>query len=423
MARLARILTSIVPHSLNQRDNKSPAGKSRYTQCICTILVVYVLLPTIDVRAAETKQANAALLYYQAMLLCPDLDSVSGKMIDVVFGPINMENTKITGSIEQVRGYVKDHKAAIQIAEIASNISHCDWALPYAPYGGRSAQEIKVSRQAKALAFLICAEARVFAAEGDYKAGFARCFMLCRIARHFAQWQGTPLPTVLEGSALRCIRQILHEIPPDVDTLRWLSDQFAAKPPVMATLSTQIEQDFEYLFSELRERLLEKTPNEKRNNGDDKLNNEQINDFIQQTTVEFLNPAFEALTADIPDVSKYERITSLVDEFNKRHTPIPVFAVSTSAHVNRVLTLYGNDVSYRTFENALKAAIEIYLLRAKTGSLPEAIPEGLPKDAYSGYDFEYEITNEGFLLRCRTYGLVTGKTRCFAYKVRGKEGR
>jgi hypothetical protein len=36
-----------------------------------------------------------------------------------------------------------------------------------------------------------------------------------------------------------------------------------------------------------------------------------------------------------------------------------------------------------------------------TGGIKGGIPEGLPKDPYSGKDFEYQRTEKGFVLRCR----------------------
>ena len=36
---------------------------------------------------------------------------------------------------------------------------------------------------------------------------------------------------------------------------------------------------------------------------------------------------------------------------------------------------------------------------AETGALPEALPDHMPKDPFSGRDFEYEVTADGFLLR------------------------
>jgi len=51
--------------------------------------------------------------------------------------------------------------------------------------------------------------------------------------------------------------------------------------------------------------------------------------------------------------------------------------------------------------NAIRTAIEIYLMKTETGQLPEMLPANLPKDPFSGQDFEYEATEEGFVFRCR----------------------
>ena len=51
--------------------------------------------------------------------------------------------------------------------------------------------------------------------------------------------------------------------------------------------------------------------------------------------------------------------------------------------------------------NATRVALEIYLVKAETGQLPEVLPSNLPKDPFSSQDFEYETTSQGFVLRCR----------------------
>jgi hypothetical protein len=51
--------------------------------------------------------------------------------------------------------------------------------------------------------------------------------------------------------------------------------------------------------------------------------------------------------------------------------------------------------------HAVQAAIPVYRVKATTGQLPRELPGGLPKDPYSGEDFEYRVTDEGFSLACR----------------------
>ena len=71
-------------------------------------------------------------------------------------------------------------------------------------------------------------------------------------------------------------------------------------------------------------------------------------------------------------------------------------------YADAVLGFYRIQTTHKTHQNALRTAIEIYLIKADTGQLPETLPEGLPKDLFSGKDFDYERTNGGFILRCRS---------------------
>jgi hypothetical protein len=46
----------------------------------------------------------------------------------------------------------------------------------------------------------------------------------------------------------------------------------------------------------------------------------------------------------------------------------------------------------------------------------DALPAGLPKDAFSGKDFKYEKTKDGFVLRCR--GRDLGKDKLYQYEFK-----
>jgi len=45
-------------------------------------------------------------------------------------------------------------------------------------------------------------------------------------------------------------------------------------------------------------------------------------------------------------------------------------------------------------------------------------PEGLPKDLFSGKDFRYEKTADGFTLRCRGKDLDKNETYQYEFKVK-----
>lgn len=73
---------------------------------------------------------------------------------------------------------------------------------------------------------------------------------------------------------------------------------------------------------------------------------------------------------------------------------------------------------------AVQAAIAVYLIKAKTGQLPQTLPADLPKDPYSGNDFEYQVTERGFILRCRAvFGGQTlhGELPQFEFQVTKRE--
>ena len=82
----------------------------------------------------------------------------------------------------------------------------------------------------------------------------------------------------------------------------------------------------------------------------------------------------------------------------------------------------GSTLSARTSldacANATKAGVEICLQRAETGRFPEVLPEGLPKDPFSGQDFQYERTRTGFILRCRGKDLSKDKTYEYTFPVK-----
>jgi hypothetical protein len=52
--------------------------------------------------------------------------------------------------------------------------------------------------------------------------------------------------------------------------------------------------------------------------------------------------------------------------------------------------------------NALKTAVEIYLVQAKTGKLPDKLPANAINDLYTDKAMVYEITDKGFSLRCQS---------------------
>ena len=61
---------------------------------------------------------------------------------------------------------------------------------------------------------------------------------------------------------------------------------------------------------------------------------------------------------------------------------------------------YAIHTKTKTQLHAMLAAVKLYQSFAQTGQLPQTLPQDCPMDLFGGKPFEYEISNEGFALRC-----------------------
>jgi len=97
------------------------------------------------------------------------------------------------------------------------------------------------------------------------------------------------------------------------------------------------------------------------------------------------------------------------------------YAIETSTFGlswNQISNLIESEMGRHTAQiNCTKAAVELYLIMAKTGQLPKDLPDYLPKDPYTGRDFLYEITDDGFILGCQSVIFPKGKER-FTFHIR-----
>lgn len=82
---------------------------------------------------------------------------------------------------------------------------------------------------------------------------------------------------------------------------------------------------------------------------------------------------------------------------------------------------YPFQIGHLAHINGIKVALEVYLNVAKTGQLPEKLPDHLPKDPFTSRDFVYEITDEGFALRCQGEDFQERGKQVLEFKIKSKE--
>ena len=363
-------------------------------KAICSICVILVLW-TLGVNAATLPPDpdNAALLYYQAFLLRPEPDDGTWWSINEVLRGADPNDT--------LREYLNlpDCRRTIEFAEAAAQLPQCNWGIRYSQ-GIRA--PLPQFLHFRSLSYLIYADARVLAADGDYRAALGRCLTTRRIAGHVGDdtllFYLTSLS--IDGLAHRCTQDILGLMPTDVEILTWLRSQLIIVRDFIPSLARTLEMDLELSIQSLRtnpddlvwlrEQLAEKADDENTRDEILGLTDEELIVLFREFYEDFFNTVFHVMDSEMAHEEKsleIQRLSKIMED---------EYAGYSYVGTGRIAEHYNLKVRNDAQFNALKAAIEIYLTKAETGQLPETLPDGLPKDPYSGQDFDYEITEEGF---------------------------
>jgi hypothetical protein len=120
---------------------------------------------------------------------------------------------------------------------------------------------------------------------------------------------------------------------------------------------------------------------------------------------------------DLPYPQGYAKLKKLDEGLSKE------FNKNTDATLTTVFgptwqRIYTISIRLNTHSNAIKTAIEIYLIKAKTGKLPDTLPAGLPGDLFSSKSFLYEKTIDGFILRRQGKELSRDEVYKYEFKVK-----
>jgi len=352
---------------------------------------------------------NAALLYYQAILTRPKPDETTFWLIDKVLRGADPN--------EQVREYLHLQmcRQTIELAVAATQIPQCNWGIKYSRGLDISPGVILELRQ---LCSLLEVSARILAADGKPRAALERCLAIRRFAAHIGTTSLTfGTSQFLNTRALICIRQVLGSMPLDTDTLTWLQDQLrnVQGTPWSPARKLEFARD---LFLQLYRTDLESLafwigPDA------EAIKNESAREELlgraRQLCDKVLESAVRIIGSDMLYEEKCRELKKLEDAEVQAQSSDDVAPLLDPARW--AMAYYIIMVRNAAYLNATRAAIDIYIIRAKTGQLPQTLPDGLPKDPYSGKDFEYEITKDGFTLRCRVKPVDSSEVRQFPFKV------
>jgi len=362
---------------------------------------------------------NAALLYYQAYIAYEKTDDTMQAMVS------DLSKGKIEPN-ERIRKYIENCREAIDNAVAASEIPNCNWGLRYSKAFDMSLSHLAQTRK---LVFIIGSEIRILAADGDYQKALNRCLTLHKMSKHMGD---ETIISFLVAMAIgkmadNQIQFLLGEMPQDPKTLTWLKSQLAIidSKPLSSRGTTEYERELslEHMQLDKLKQLIEIV------NGEpikpDSKEAEQLRN-VDQATID-KNRAYyikhmDTLQTILSSPMNYEKVYTGLKKLNEQPKK-DVAENNTDAYITSIVSpaferIVSVETRDKTFNNAVRAAVEIYIQKAKTGQLPETLPEGLPKDLFSGKDFRYEKTANGFTLRCRSKDLDKNETYKYEFKVK-----
>jgi len=355
---------------------------------------------------------NAALLYYQAFISLADLDKQGRDHIgDVATGG--------TAASDKTRQYVEDCAAAIDFADGARTLEKCDWGFRYSQgFEGR----MPYLAQMRFLAFVLLADARVRALDGDGKGAFERGLQMKTFARHLGD---DTLIAYLVGVAVQRegherMNEIIGQAAKDAELLRWMQKELATSGDLSLTPVKSLKIEME-----IAEDLLQVSKRDKLVAALKTVENQDVAKFYEsadeatlakarQSYSRFLTSALATLRAAKPYEQAHLELANLTKTVDANDPSLAIAKFITPA--------LGSILSAKTVieadANATKAGVGVCLQYARAGRLPEVLPAGLPKDPFSGQDFQYERTPAGFILRCRGKDLAKDKTYEYAFTMK-----
>ena len=355
---------------------------------------------------------NAALLYYQAFLLSAQLEAPQEEAI----GKYARGQCELT---DEIREAVEQCRTAIDYAVAASRLRECNWGFRFSLGFNASMPHLA---QVRLLSRAVLAEARIRAADGAWREAFERCLVVKRMGYHVGDDTliSMLVAMAVDGSANARIRDFLGQMPKDAETLQWLKAELAMLsgrlPSTRRPMEYEMAVSMDIMRPEKRDVLVEVFKG---------TGTEITPEQVAKMDEEFLAKNRESYAKVITSMAgvlagpgayeqRYRKLKQLADEMDESDESTVLARALTPGFAS----VFNRLVLAETEANVTRAAVDVYLARAESGRLPRTLPAGLPDDGFSGRDFAYERTDDGFVLRCQTKDLHKDTVHEYAFAAK-----
>ena len=225
----------------------------------------------------------------------------------------------------------------------------------------------------------------------------------------------------------KCVQFILSKMPQDLETLTCLKNKLAvieSFPQFKSCMDYELGLANSYMQMENKDKIISLIRMEIEYGGYDILKSmiedlcDADQEYFDKALVYHEAVKSNVLSAlDLPYPQAYDRLIETVKKPQEDLESGMNEAVLTAMHTPALAKAYTLGIRGKTNFNAVRVALEIYIIKAETGKLPDTIGAGLPKDLFSGKDFEYEKTADGFILRCQGKELPKDRLHEWEFKV------
>jgi hypothetical protein len=200
----------------------------------------------------------------------------------------------------------------------------------------------------------------------------------------------------------KCLQEVAGPAAGDAELLQWLKKEFSKSRVNTLSPTRPLKFEIEIVTDLMQMKNIEKLAGIMSDSNEDKAAriiskaNTKILQNGQQLYTERMNAMLKVLNTSMPYEQAFSQLMKLAGDFDSSDPA----AATVKAFIPALNKIFSQKTYVETQVNAIKAGIEILLDHTRTGRFADTLPVGLPKDAFSGKDFEYEKTKDGFILRC-----------------------
>ena len=350
--------------------------------------------------ANEYPPDNAAVLYYKAFMLYEPDNTMQDMLADFVTGK--------TGLNEKITEFLSKEKTLriIRTVTDASQIQNCDWGLNL---DEGFEMEMPYLGSLRKLAFLVIADAKLLAEQGDCKAALSQCIAAKKMAIHAGD---DTLVSFLVSIAINALANgaIPDILNADIDiaALNRLKIQLLSVQKAQPLTKDAVANDFRAALR-WKKQAIRDIPVESFSddpNDQQKFRDIVNNDELLAKNIEYykqhMNLIIQAFALPYPKgYEQLKEIGNLPTE-DAKSNPEAFFTAVFFPAVSRVYIL---NLRAKANENALNCAVEIFIENVKNKKLPDSLHSDLPDDPFGSESFIYEKTADGFLLKCNQNNL------------------